>query len=280
MKKAIILFVLAFFALTAGAQDLVIVHLNDTHSHIDPIRGGQDDGLGGVLEGAAYIDSVRTAAGKKNMLLLHAGDFSQGTSYFPMLHGDIEIDIMNELGFDASCLGNHEFDNGCDELARRLKRAKFDVVCANYDFSSLGKLGKYVKPYSIMRKAGKKIGVVGLLVDVTTVVDKDIADNMTYLDPIETAERYASFLKGEKGCDYVIVLSHVGTIGPKDANDVDIARKTRNVDLVVGGHSHTFLPEPIVTKNLDGREVPVITDGCWGIYVGSYTIENFGEIRN
>ncbi len=277
MKKTIIFIVALLFAVAAGAQDLVVVHLNDTHSHIDSIRGGEYDGLGGVLEWAAYIDSVRTEAGKKNMLLLHAGDFSQGTSYFPMLHGDIEIDVMNELGFDVSCLGNHEFDNGCDELARRLKRAKFDVVCANYDFSGLGKLGKYVRPYTIVRKAGRKIGVIGMLVDVSTVVDKDIADNLTYLDPIETAEKYAKFLKEEKKCDYVIVLSHVGTIGPEDANDADIARKTCNVDLVVGGHSHTFLTEPIVTKNLDGKEVPVITDGCWGIFVGSYTIENFGK---
>ncbi|MCD8312675.1 MAG: metallophosphoesterase [Bacteroidales bacterium] len=270
MKKTIILMVTAFFAFVSlNAQDLTILHLNDTHSHIDPIRGGRDDGHGGVIECAAYVDSVRSAVGKKNLLMVHAGDFGQGTSYFPMMNGEIEIEVMNELGFDASALGNHEFDNGYDDLARRLKKAKFDVVCANYDFSQLGDLGKYVKPYTIVKKAGKKIGIVGLLVDVTTVVDHDIAAKMQYFDPIETAQKYAAMLKSEKKCDYVIVLSHVGTVGPPMNNDKDIAANTHDVDLVVGGHSHTFLSEPMFVENLDGRVVPVVTDGCWGIYVGS-----------
>ncbi len=273
MKRAIIIVVAAVFAaFSLEAQNLTILHMNDTHSHIDPIRGGQDDGRGGVIECAAYVDSVRSAVGKKNLLMVHAGDFGQGTSYFPMMEGAIEIEVMNELGFDASALGNHEFDNGYDDLARRLKKAKFDVVCANYDFSQLGGLGKYVKPYTIVKKAGKKIGIVGLLVDVTTVVDHDIAEKMSYYDPIETAQKYAAFLKKEKKCDYVIVLSHVGTVGPPMNNDKDIAANTHDVDLVVGGHSHTFLKEPIVVKNLDGREVPVVTDGCWGIYIGNISL--------
>ncbi len=273
MNRTLTLVVVALFAVvTAGAQNLTVLHMNDTHSHIDPIRGGRDDGRGGVIECAAYVDSLRDAVGKKNLLMVHAGDFGQGTSYFPMMEGAIEIDVMNALGFDASALGNHEFDNGYDDLARRLKKAKFDVVCANYDFSQLGDLGKYVKPYTIVKKAGKKIGIVGLLVDVTTVVDHDIAAKMTYFDPIETAQKYAAYLKNEKKCDYVIVLSHVGTVGPPMNNDSDIARNTRDVDLVVGGHSHTFLKAPLFETNLDGRTVPVITDGCWGIYVGLATL--------
>ncbi len=274
MKKTIILAVAVMMTVvSAGAQTLTLLHMNDTHSHIDPIRGGEDDGRGGMIEIAAYVDSVRSAVGKRNLLMVHAGDFSQGTSYFPMMDGEIEIEVMNEMGFDASALGNHEFDNGYDDLARRLKNAKFDVVCANYDFSELGDLGKYVKPYTIVKKAGKKIGIVGLLVDVTTVVDHDIAEKMKYFDPIETAQNYAAMLKGEKGCDYVIVLSHVGTVGPPMNNDSDIARNTHDVDLVVGGHSHTFLRAPLYETNLDGRTVPVVTDGCWGIYVGCVGID-------
>ncbi len=272
MKKTIILLAAVLVAAaTASAQDLRVLHVNDTHSHIDPIRGGIEDGLGGVIEFAAYVDSIRTEAGKKNVLLLHAGDFGQGTSYFPLMNGDIEIELMNELGFDVSALGNHEFDNGTAELQRRLKNAKFDVVCANYDFSGLGKLSKYVKPYTIVRKAGKKIGIIGLLVDVTKVVDRDIAVNLIYMDPIKITNKYAAELK-EKGCDVVIVLSHLGTVGPM--SDVDLAAWTTNVDYIVGGHSHTFISEPILVKNEQNRDVPVVTTGCWGIFAGNLTIGN------
>ena len=141
------------------AQDLTILHFNDTHSHIEPERSGKYKGHGGVLEQAAYIDSVRSEEGKRNVLLLHAGDFGQGTSYFTELGGDIEIDILNAMGFDAVCLGNHEFDNGLDELARRLRNLKLPVVCTNYDFSQTPLAG-VVKPYTIVRKAKKKIGTV------------------------------------------------------------------------------------------------------------------------
>ena len=135
MRRVMIILCTVLFALSAGAQNLTVIHINDTHSHIDPQRSGEYIGRGGVIEQAAYIDSVRCADGKRNVLLLHAGDYGQGTSYFTEMGGNIEIDVMNAFRFDASCLGNHEFDNGIDELARRLKNLKNDVVCANYDFS-------------------------------------------------------------------------------------------------------------------------------------------------
>ena len=135
MKRLFLIISALAVILSASAQDLTILHLNDTHSHIDPQRSGEYIGRGGVIEQAAYIDSVRCADGKRNVLLLHAGDYGQGTSYFTEMGGNIEIDVMNAFRFDASCLGNHEFDNGIDELARRLKNLKNDVVCANYDFS-------------------------------------------------------------------------------------------------------------------------------------------------
>lgn len=272
MKKIALIITAICIAVTINAQELTILHWNDTHSHADPNRGGDSDGLGGVIECAAYVDSVRAEVGKKNLLLLHAGDFGQGTSYFTVLNGDMEIELMNELGIDVSALGNHEFDNGPEDLARRLKDAKFEVVCANYDFSNLGGLDKYVQPYTIVKKAGKKIGIIGLLVDVTTVVDRDIADNMTYLDPIEQTNKYAKILKEEKGCDIVIVLSHLGTVGRRPC-DTDIAAECSNIDYVIGGHSHTFLEEPIVVHNVDGHNVPVVTTGCYGIYTGELKIK-------
>lgn len=257
----------ALLALSLDAQDLTILHLNDTHSHIDPQRSGDYKGRGGVIEQAAFIDSVRTAVGRRNMLLLHAGDYGQGTSYFTELGGNIEIDVMNALGFDAACLGNHEFDNGIDELARRLKNLKADVVCANYDFSGTVLEG-LVEPYTIVKRAGKKIGIIGLLTDISSVVDADIAKTLQYQDPVAVTSRYAEYLKNEKGCDMVICLSHLGYV-----EDKDLASQVRNVDVIVGGHSHTLLHKKQLVKNPDGYDVVVVQNWKWGLNVGQLTID-------
>lgn len=261
---------LALACMQVCAQDLVILHTNDTHSHIDPVKAGPEAGLGGVVERAAYIDSVRTAVGKRNLLLLDAGDFSQGTSYFTIHKGDLEVELLNEMGYEVTALGNHEFDNGPEDLARRLKKARFKVVCANYDFSGTD-LAKYVRPYVIVRKAGLKIGIIGLLVDVTKVVDKSVAGRLRYLDPVEVTDRYAELLK-EKGCDLVIVLSHLG-IEKSDFTDIHLAEATHDVDMIIGGHSHTFLEEPVHVRNTDGDDVMIVTDGCWGLYVGKLEVD-------
>ena len=258
-------------ASAAMAQDLVILHVNDTHSHLEPLReANPDGGNGGVIERAAYVDSVRTADGKRNVLLLHAGDFSQGTSYFTMLHGDVEIELINAMKYDAITLGNHEFDNGIEELARRVKSVKCPVVCANYDFSSF-ELGKYVKPYTIIRRGGMKIGVFGLLTDITRVVSRDISDKLPHLDDVETANRWAAWLKNEKHCDMVIALTHIGfdSVG---FNDPKLVESTRNIDIVVGGHSHTFLKDVEYRTNLDGKQVPIVQDGCWGQNIGQLNV--------
>ena len=272
MKHIISVLVSILAACALGfSQDLVILHVNDTHSHEEPLRdGGEQGGMGGVIERAAYVDSVRTAVGKKNVLLLHAGDYSQGTSYFTELGGDIEIDLINAMKYDVVTLGNHEFDNGIDELARRLGNLKCPVVCANYDFSELV-LGKYVKPYAIVRKGGMKIGVIGLLTDVTRVVQRSIADKMKRFDDIEVANKWADYLKNEEHCDMVIALTHIGfdSVG---MNDPALVAGTRNIDLVVGGHSHTFLTDAEYRNNLDGRPVPIVQDGCWGLFVGQVDV--------
>ena len=272
MKHIISVLVSILAACALGfSQDLVILHVNDTHSHEEPLRdGGTQGGMGGVIERAAYVDSVRTAVGKKDVLLLHAGDFSQGTSYFTELGGDIEIDLINAMKYDVVTLGNHEFDNGIDELARRLGNLKCPVVCANYDFSELV-LGKYVKPYAIVRKGGMKIGVIGLLTDVTRVVQRSIADKMKRFDDIEVANKWADYLKNEEHCDMVIALTHIGfdSVG---MNDPALVAGTRNIDLVVGGHSHTFLTDAEYRNNLDDRPVPIVQDGCWGLFVGQVDV--------
>lgn len=269
-KSTLILFVGSLLAVASlstwqlAAQELYIVHFNDTHSHIDPERGGEYKGHGGVMERAAFVDSLRTVHGKKNVLLLHAGDFSQGTSYFSELHGDVEVQLLNALRYDVVALGNHEFDNGIPELARRVANIDCPVVCANYDFTGLIDSRNF-KPCTIVRRGGMKIGVIGVLTDLRTVVDSEISKVLRYLDPVEEVNKYASYLKDEKKCDLVICLTHIGMTNKDSIADPELVSKTRNVDLVVGGHSHTFLDGIHYEKNLDGKDIPIVQNGCWGV---------------
>ncbi len=272
MKRLAYIVLLAFaFSYSAYAQKLTLLHLNDTHSHIEPERAGSLAGHGGTLERAAYIDSVRTADGKGNVLLLHAGDFGQGSSYFTLLRGFLEVDLMNALGFDVTAIGNHEFDNGIEELTERVKKLHCPVVCANYDFSKF-ELGRYVKPYVVLKRGGFKIGIIGLTTDVRPVVDAKIARELEYLDPVEIANSYAEILRNEKKCDMVICLTHLGFKGEKTLMDKELVSGLRNVDLVIGGHSHTFLKEIWWQKDAGGIEVPIVQNGCWGLNMGDIKV--------
>ena len=267
MRRLIFTVITALAVFSAYAQELTVIHLNDTHSHIDPQRSGEYIGRGGVIEQAAYIDSVRRAEGKRNVLLLHAGDFGQGTSYFTELNGNIEIDVMNAMKYDVVALGNHEFDNGIPELARRLENLEADVVCANYDFAGTPLEG-LVEPYVIVRRAGKKIGVIGLLTDIMKVVDRSVAKDLNYLEPADVVNRYAAYLKNEKDCDLVICLSHLGY-----REDKDLASQLSDVDVIVGGHSHTLLHKKQVVKDAEGDDVIVVQNWKWGLNVGCLTVE-------
>jgi 5'-nucleotidase len=267
MKRVLTVISIVMASMSLNAQDLTILHVNDTHSHIDPQRSGDYKGRGGVIEQAAYIDSVRCADGKRNVLLVHAGDFSQGTSYFTELGGNIEIDVLNALRFDVVTLGNHEFDNGIEELSRRLKNLEAEVVCANYDFEGTA-LDGLVKPYTIIRRGGKKIGIIGLLTDIMEVVDADIARMLTYQEPSQVVNRLSGYLKEEKDCDMVICLSHLGY-----GEDKELAASIRNVDVIVGGHSHTLLDDKQTVNDLDGEEVIIVQNWKWGLNVGHLTID-------
>lgn len=266
MKKTIFIVLAVLAAISLDAQNLTILHLNDTHSHVDPERSGEYKGLGGAVEQAAYIDSVRTADGRKNVLLLHGGDFSQGTSYFTELGGNIEIDLLNAAGYDVVTLGNHEFDNGSVELARRLRNIDAEVVCANYDFAGTPLEG-LVKPYTVVKRAGLKIGIIGLLTDISRVVDKKLVGELVYQEPASVVNRYAELLRKEEGCDLVLCLSHLGF-----SLDTEVAAQIRNVDVIVGGHSHTELDEMEKVKDLDGKEVVIVQDWCWGMSVGNLKV--------
>ena len=254
----------------ASAQQLTILHFNDTHSHLEPERAGKSAGRGGVIERAALVDSVRNAVGRRNFLLLHAGDFNQGTSYYTTLGGMLEVGLVNALGYDVITLGNHEFDDGIEHLGRRLAGLKCPVVCSNYDFSQF-ELGKYVKPYVVLKRGGMRIGIFGMLTDITKVVERTIADRLPKFDDVETADRWASYLKNEKKCDIVIALTHLG-IENEDFMDQDLVRATRNIDLVVGGHSHTFIKNIVYENNIDGKPVPIVQNGCWGLDTAELSI--------
>ena len=273
MRKLIAAVVTAMLVACSGAsaQKLTIMHFNDTHSHIEPERAGKSAGRGGVIERAALVDSVRNAVGRRNFLLLHAGDFNQGTSYYTTLGGMLEVELVNALGYDVVTLGNHEFDDGIEHLGRRLAGLKCPVVCSNYDFSQF-ELGKYVKPYVVLKRGGMRIGIFGMLTDITKVVERTIADRLPKFDDVETADRWASYLKNEKKCDIVIALTHLG-LENEDFMDQDLVRATRNIDLVVGGHSHTFIKDIVYENNIDGKPVPIVQNGCWGLDTAELSIE-------
>ena len=246
---------------------LTILHSNDTHSQMEPIRSGPDEGLGGLLERAAFVDSVRRADGPDRVLLLHAGDFCQGTTYFSELKGAVEAQALNAMRYDAVTLGNHEFDNGLEGLGTLLSQVKVPVVVCNYDFSPF-EAGKYIKPFVIVEKAGKKIGIIGVTCSLKSLVSGDTANRLPEFDMIPTVQKYADLL--HPMCDMVIALTHLGYTehGPGEMTDPQLCAATRNIDLFVGGHSHTYLDQAAWVKNLDGVQVPIVTAYERGAYVG------------
>ncbi len=261
--------------LKAGKKDvrsLTILHVNDTHSHNEAERAGAYAGQGGALERAAYIDSVRTADGPENVLLVHAGDFSQGSSYFSEFGGLVEVQLLNANRYDVITLGNHEFDNGVEALGDLLESLECPVVVCNFDFSPF-KMGQYVKPYVILEKAGLKIGVIGVLCGLKDMLAGDIANRIPEFDMIPTVQKYADELRPQ--CDLVIALTHIGYSehNPGDTTDPMLAAATRNIDLFIGGHSHTFMDAPDYVTNLDGKKVPVVQAGWMGVNMGEFHVK-------
>lgn len=250
------------------AKRLVILHTNDTHSQIEP-----KDSLGGVLRRKAYIDEVRRENGKDNVLLLDAGDFCQGTPYFNFYKGDIEVEMMNLMEYDAVTLGNHEFDNGVDALANLLKKAKFKVVSSNYDLSATP-LAEKIDPWLMLEKGDVKVGIIGLNVNPEDLIAKENYEGVFYRDPIAVANQLAADLKN-KGADVVIVLSHLGYEyeNTNKASDLKLAKAARNIDIIIGGHSHTLLKEPVKVKAADGREILIGQLGKSGFYLGRIDLD-------
>lgn len=252
------------------SKHLTILHTNDVHSYIDafPANHPKNPNMGGVARRAAVIESVRKE--NPNVLLLDAGDIFQGTPYFNYYGGELEFKLMSMMGYDAATMGNHDFDNGIDGFNAQLPHAKFDFVSANYEFKNTVLEGK-VKPYSIFHKSGIKVGVFGLGIKLEGLVDKKHYKETLYNDPVEVCKDIVRILKHEQKCDLIICLSHLGykyKDEPDKICDVTLASLTQDIDLIIGGHTHTFLDKPTVLKNAVGQEVIVNQVGCYGLNLG------------
>ncbi|MBV7270217.1 bifunctional metallophosphatase/5'-nucleotidase [Winogradskyella luteola] len=255
---------------TSKAKKITILHTNDVHSHIDPFGPDhkRNPNKGGVARRATLVESIRKE--NPNTLLLDAGDIFQGTPYFNYYGGELEFKLMSMLNYDLATIGNHDFDNGIDGLYAQLPHAKFEFVSANYDFTNTV-MDTHVKPYKTFIKDGIKIGVFGLGVQLDGLVDKNMYKETVYNDPIEIAQDMSRLLKEEQACDLVICLSHIGYYYrnvPDRVCDLALAKATKDIDLIIGGHTHTFLPKPTIEKNSVGENVLINQVGAYGLYLG------------
>lgn len=252
----------------AAQTRLTILHTNDWHSRIEPFPadGGSLSGMGGAALRAEWIQHIRSQ--EEHVLLLDAGDIFQGTAYFNYFNGELEYKLMSQMQYDCVTLGNHDFDNGIDGIVKQLPHATFDFVCSNYDFNNSA-LKDNIKPYRIFKKGGIKIGVFGLGIELSGLVPDRLFGNIRYRDPVQVANTIAERLKFKDHCDLIICLSHLGyEYKNNKVCDVILAQKTRYIDLILGGHTHTFLPEPVLEKNTLGQDVWINQVGWAGVRLG------------
>ena len=251
-------------------KKVTILHTNDVHSHIEPFSKNHSEfpNKGGFERRSTLINSIRN--NNPNTLLFDAGDIFQGTPYFNFYGGELEFKLMSMLKYDASTIGNHDFDNGLSGLNEQLPNASFDFISSNYDFTNTI-LEKKTSQYKIYNKSGIKIGVFGLGIELEGLVTKDLFKETKYLDPIEVSQDITHKLKNEEKCDLIICLSHLGFSYdnfPEKISDLNLAKKTKDIDLIIGGHTHTFMKEPIKVKNVIDNDVIINQVGCFGLFLG------------
>lgn len=276
MKK---IYLLLLFFMTVGVvsagndKEILILHTNDMHSRIEPFEKDYVDSTlankGGMLRRANFIAQQRKE--HKNVLLFDSGDFCQGTPYYNIYKGEVEIKMMNAMKYDAATIGNHEFDFGLSNMVRLFKMANFPIVCSNYDVKGT-MLDGLVKDYVVLERAGMRIGVFGLSPTMLGLVSKAKFADVKMKDPIEEAQRVVNILRNVEKCDLVVCISHLGWKN-NEYNDVKLISNTRGIDVVCGGHSHTFFEKPETVKNLDGKDVYVSQMGKHGAYVGYMKVE-------
>lgn len=253
-------------------KTITILHTNDTHSQVEPIEEGKRDAnCAGYARRMGFIERERQL--DPDLILLDAGDFSQGTPYFNFYHGRIEMDALNRMGYDAGMLGNHEFDYGVDTLAVIFGMAQFPIVCANYDVCNTP-LESLVKPYTILHKKGLRIGVFGIGVNPNSLIAMKNFEPVKYLNPIESAQKVATMLRHDEHCDVVVCISHQGTnhIAEGQVCDVELAAATRDIDVIIGAHTHKVV-ENLHIANMDGDSVLLAQTGKSGARIGKITLE-------
>ncbi|WP_422861422.1 metallophosphatase [Flagellimonas sp. W118] len=263
-----------------GSRQITILHTNDVHSHIDPFptSHSQYANLGGVARRASLVEQIRSE--NPNTLLLDAGDIFQGTPYFNFYGGELEFKLMSKLKYDAATIGNHDFDNGIDGLLAQVPNATFKLLSANYDFSNTVMNG-FVKPYQTYLLDGIKVGVYGIGIKLDGLVTKRLYKETEYLNPFEIALDTERLLKEEEKCDLIICLSHLGYDyqNPDRPSDTQLAQRTHYTDLIIGGHTHTFLDKPDVRINQKGNSVLVNQVGAYGLNLGRIDFY-FDEAKN
>ena len=272
MKRLhLIIFIALLSGLTADAKkhkQLVILHTNDTHSTILPVSPNIDDkeiaGRGGFLRRVNMIKEQRQQ--NPDLLLFDSGDFSQGSGYYTLFKGEVEVGLMNLMGYDAATIGNHEFDFGLDNMARIFRLANFPIVCSNYDCTGTVLEG-LVKPYITLKRNGVKIGVFALSPALKGLVFDGNCEGLVYLDPAETAQKYIDLLRKQEKCDVVICISHLGW---KDSEytDEQMLQGVEGCDLVLGGHTHTYMKELEYAPDKTGKLIPVDQNGKHGAFIG------------
>lgn len=274
MKKLIFTIALAMLAtIGASAQKTVtILHTSDTHSCILPLNKNLADTViadrGGFLRRINMLKQERQK--NPSLLLFDCGDFSQGSSYYTMFKGDVEVGLMNQMGYDAGTIGNHEFDSGLDNMTRLFKMANWPIVCSNYDFGDT-ELKDIVKPYLVLKRQGVKIGIFALCPPMEGLVSEANYKPLTFLDPVEVTNKMVDILRNQKKCDVVICLSHLGW-AKTEYTDNKLIQNTSGIDLVLGGHSHTYSETLFYETNKAGQKVPVDHEGKHGVYVGKVTL--------
>lgn len=249
-------------------KKITILHTNDQHSRIEPfpMDGGKYQGLGGFAQRATLIEQIRKQ--ERNVLLLDSGDIWQGTPYFNIYGGELEFKLMSEMKYDATTLGNHDFDAGIDGFVKQLKHANFPFLNCNYTFADTA-MDRHILSHKTFLLDGVKVGVFGVGIELQGLVPKDLYGNVRYNDPISAANKTADALKLQQGCDLVVCLSHLGyKYEDKKVSDIDLAHQTKNIDLILGGHTHTFFDKPEELVNADGKKVLINQVGWAGICVG------------
>ena len=276
MRRFLLLMTVALLVGAAPAdakkKHLLILHTNDTHSCVMPLNANLADtalaGRGGYLRRLEMIRQERAV--HPDLLLFDSGDFSQGSPYYNLFKGDVEVGLMNKMGYDAATIGNHEFDFGLDNMIRIFRQARFPIVCSNFDFADT-ELKDLVKPYIVLKRKGVKIGVFALSPKLKGLISDKNCPGVKYLDPAKVALETATMLKKDMKCDMVICISHLGwDMGGED--DSYMIKGSRNIDVVLGGHSHSFLERLEYVNNMDGKPVPVDQNGNHGIFIGKMLV--------